>query len=73
MWPQLSGPDPTPMRALRASTEQVEEPMRKYRFLAPAMVLVLTLAACGDGDEPGASGGGAARCKWGAQDIACML
>ena len=29
--------------------------MRKYRFLAPAMVAVLTLAACGDGDEPGAS------------------
>lgn len=35
--------------------------MRKYRFLAPAMVLVLTLAACGDGEgEPDASGGGAA-------------
>ena len=33
--------------------------MRKYRFLAPAMVAVLTLAACGNGDEPGASGAAA--------------
>ena len=32
--------------------------MRKYRFLAPAMVAVLTLAACGNGDDPGGSGGG---------------
>jgi alpha-glucoside transport system substrate-binding protein len=34
--------------------------MRKYRILAPAMVAVLTLAACSDNGEPGASGGGAA-------------
>ena len=33
--------------------------MRKYRFLAPAMVAVLTLAACGNGDEPGGSAGAA--------------
>ena len=31
--------------------------MRKYRFLGPAMVAVLALAACGP-SEPGASGGG---------------
>ena len=43
--------------------------MRKYRFLAPAMVAVLTLAACGNGDDPGSSdgagasdGGGTADC-----------
>jgi alpha-glucoside transport system substrate-binding protein len=30
--------------------------MRKYRFLGVAMVAILTLAACGNGDEPGASG-----------------
>ncbi len=30
--------------------------MRKYRFLAPAMMAVLTFAACSNG-EPGASGG----------------
>ena len=34
--------------------------MRKYRILAPAMVAVLTLAACSDDGDPGASGGGAA-------------
>ena len=33
--------------------------MRKYRFLAPALVAVLTLAACGNGDEPGGSAGAA--------------
>jgi alpha-glucoside transport system substrate-binding protein len=31
--------------------------MRKYRFLAPVMVAALTLAACGNGDDPGASAG----------------
>jgi alpha-glucoside transport system substrate-binding protein len=30
--------------------------MRKYRFLAPAMVAVLVLAACGNGDDPGDGG-----------------
>ena len=30
--------------------------MRKYRFLAPAMVAALTLAACGNGDDPGDGG-----------------
>jgi alpha-glucoside transport system substrate-binding protein len=39
--------------------EQVEEPMRKYRFLGVAMVAILTLAACGNGDEPGGSAGAA--------------
>ncbi len=34
--------------------------MRKYRILAPAIVAVLTLAACSDDGDPGASGGGAA-------------
>ena len=33
--------------------------MRKYRFLAPAMVAALTLAACGNGDDPGGSAGAA--------------
>jgi alpha-glucoside transport system substrate-binding protein len=27
--------------------------MRKFRFMAPAMVAVLVLAACGNGDDPG--------------------
>jgi alpha-glucoside transport system substrate-binding protein len=31
--------------------------MRKYRFLAPVMVAALTLAACGNGDDPGGSAG----------------
>ena len=30
--------------------------MRKSRFLGVAMVAILTLAACGNGDDPGASG-----------------
>ncbi len=30
--------------------------MRKFRFLGVAMVAILTLAACGNGDDPGASG-----------------
>jgi alpha-glucoside transport system substrate-binding protein len=33
--------------------------MRKYRFLAPVMVAALTLAACGNGDDPGGSAGAA--------------
>ena len=31
--------------------------MRKFKFMAPALAAVLVLAACGNGDEPGASGG----------------
>jgi len=30
--------------------------MRKFRFMAPAMVAVLVLAACGGGDDPGDGG-----------------
>ncbi len=34
--------------------------MRKFRFVAPAVAAVLVLAACGNGDDPGASGGAGA-------------
>jgi len=32
--------------------------MRKFKLVAPLMTAVLVLAACGNGDDPGSSGGG---------------